>query len=81
MLQWVKINGDFGVWAAPIFVCFGGDWDAHWGDGSLTHGHVAVTFLAFQASNIMQPLPRVAECRGPCHRPKEIDMSADCFRV
>ena len=30
----------FGVGAAPIFVCFSGDWDVHWGYGFLTHRHV-----------------------------------------
>ena len=30
----------FGIGAQPIFVYFSGDWDAHWGYGILTHGHL-----------------------------------------
>ena len=32
----------FGVGAPLILVYFSGDWDVHWGYGSLTHGHVSV---------------------------------------
>ena len=37
--------GVFG--APPILVSFGGDWDVHWGYGSLTHGHVRGATEAF----------------------------------
>ena len=30
----------FGVGAPPILVFFSGDWDAHWGYGILTQGHM-----------------------------------------
>ena len=30
----------FGVGAPLMFVYFSGDWDVHWGYGSLTHGHI-----------------------------------------
>ena len=36
-----KLMGShFGVGAPPILVYFNGDWDVHWGYGSLTHGQM-----------------------------------------
>ena len=29
-----------GTGAPPILVYFSGDWDVHWGNGVLTHGHI-----------------------------------------
>ena len=34
--QWYN----FGAGAPPMLVYFGGDWDAHRGYGTLTHGHI-----------------------------------------
>ena len=36
------IGSHFGVGAPPILVYFSGDWDVHWRNGTLTHGHMGV---------------------------------------
>ena len=46
----------FGVGAPPILVYSTGDWDVHWGYGTLTHGQVIGCF-SNHASRV-RPFPR-----------------------
>ena len=42
MWLWVKTNATILGFSVhrPFLVYCSGDWDVHWGDGILTHGHV-----------------------------------------
>ena len=57
--QWYQ----FGVGAPPILVCFGRDWDVHWGYVILTHGQMCevrvVLLLQLTSWLLLTPLHKI----------------------